>query len=342
MSEIVVSFCISSYKRYEILKELIQEILSVDSAKFNIIVCDDCSKDGTVEKIRRINDLRLKVYENDINVGGPLNICNSLDHGDGKYLFYINERDNVNPHKIKKLINILQQLEDKDVAFAQCSSIINSSVDYQIYKSGQESLLEFACRIVHPTGYIFRKNIWHSITNRHIYFEKECFGDYGLTLISAIVSLKYSGAWIHGDICDTKRRRIDFSKEKSRYYQKKKDQRIWYLPDVQWRELKIAYKFLEKLDIDEKVIEEVLRQRYREYLYRVLIQYKSIITDPANTIHYNIKGIRNPILVELKSLENGYFLWSKMMKFCLYYKKKEFLKIINQETKQMLKKYIYL
>lgn len=341
MSDIAVSFCISSYNRYETLNELILKLLSVNSNRFDVVVCDDCSQDGTVEKIKEIKDQRLKIYVNQSNVGGPANIYHSLDCGDGKYLFYINECDNVNSRKVKKLISIIDQLEEKNVAFAQCYSNMDTLFDYEIFKAGEETLLEFACKIVHPTGYIFSRKIWHSVPKRSIFFEKECYGDYGLTLVSAIISLKYKGAKIYGDICDVKRRRIDFSKEKSRYYQKKKDQRLWYFPDVQWRELMIAYKFLKRINIRESIIENLLQKRYEEALYRIVIGYKDIISDPRNTIHYNMEVPQNSIIVKLKSLKNGLFLWGKMIKFCFLCKKKKLFKMINVDTMQIYKIFIF-
>ena len=336
MDEIIVSFCISSYCRYKVLKELVLEILSVESNKFDIIVCDDCSTDETYEKITMIKDKRLKVYTNKKNMGGPFNICRTLDYGDGYYLFYINERDNVNSLKIKKFIGILEELKDKKVAFAQCLPNKNLPTDYDIYEAGNDALLTFACRIVHPTGYIFRRDIWNMITNRSVFFIKECYGDYGLTLVSAIISLKYRGSKIYGDFCDVKRKRIDFSKEKSRYLKKKKDQRMWYSAEVQWRELMIAYKFLKKIHIRNEVLDELLHLRYREYLGRIVIK------EPANTIHYNIKPVHCRVIVKIKSIINGIFLWNKMSNFCLICNRKNLYKLINKDTLDIYKEYFLL
>lgn len=336
MSKKIVSFCISSYKRYDILKELVLELLSVDSDKFNVIINDDCSEDGTIEKVSQIKDDRLKVYVNKKNVGGPMNICNTLDRGDGKYIFYINERDNVDSSKVKKLIAILEQMEEKNVAFALCNDDVNSSKDYLIYGPGEEAMLEFACRIIHPTGVIFNRSIWHKISKRYLFFEKECYGDYGLTLVSAIIARRYNCAWIYGDICEKKRKRIDFFKEKSRYYIKKKDQRIWYFPEVQWRELMIAYRFLKKLNIKEECLEKILRYRYKEYLYRIVVQYKDILLDPENTVHYDINTHQHFLLIKLKSIENGFFLWIRMNRFCSYYDKGKLQRMVNFDTKCIL------
>ncbi len=336
MSKIVVSFCISSYKRYEILKELVIELLSVDSDKFNVIINDDCSEDGTIEKISQIKDERLKIYVNEKNVGGPMNICKTLDRGNGQYIFYINERDNVDSTKVEKLISILEQIEEKNVMFALCNDDVNSPKDYLIYEPGEEAMMEFACRIVHPTGVIYNRSVWHEISKRYLFFEKECYGDYGLTLVSAMIAQRYHSAWIYGDICEKKRKRINFYKEKSRYYIKKKDQRIWYFPEVQWRELMISYRFMKNLNIKEECLEKILRYRYKEYLYRIVVQYKDILSDPENTVHYDINPHQHYFLIKLKSIKNGIFLWTRMNKFCSCYDKKMLQKEIYADTRCIL------
>lgn len=335
MNEVILSFCISSYNRYEVLKELVLELLSVESDKFDVIICDDCSSDGTVEKISRIEDKRLKIFVNEENIGGPLNICRSLDRGDGKYIFYINERDNVNPKKVEKLISVLEDLERENVAFARCIYMEDLPLDYQIFEAKKDAVLEFACHIVHPTGYIFKRNMWEMVLNRHIFFEKECYGDYGLTLVSAILSKKYCGAVIGGDICDIKRERINFSKEKSRYLKKKNDQRMWYSPEAQWRELMITYKFSKKLNVKKECIDELICRRYYEYLYRIVVDYKQIISRPSNTEHYNIKVVRSPLVIEIKSIWNGVFLWERMARFCFFIGNKELKKRIDFITKKI-------
>lgn len=341
MDEVVVSFCIASYRRCEILKELILEILSVDSDQFDVIVCDNCSSDGTVEEIRRIEDERLKVYTNRENIGAPLNVCRSLDCGDGEYLFYVNDRDNVNPFKVKKLIHILEEMRGKNVGFAQCNSTANMPEDYRIFAAGREALFEFACRIVHPTGYIFRRDVWRRVSGRRAFFEKECYGDYGLTLVSAIASREYAGVQIYGDICDVRRRRIDFEKEKSRYYEKKKDQRTWYFPEVQWRELMVAYRFLKKLGVEDQDADELLRLRYREYLYRLVILYRGILSDPCNTAHYNLKVPRSSLVIGMKSVKNGLFLWRRMAAFCRDHNKEQLRAWVDADTKLIYAEYFF-
>ena len=69
----VLSICIPTYNRSSELYKKITEILKYKSDDFDIIVLDNCSPDGTYENLKRINDDRLKLYQNESNIGGILN-----------------------------------------------------------------------------------------------------------------------------------------------------------------------------------------------------------------------------------------------------------------------------
>lgn len=327
----IVSFCISSFRRYKVLEELIQEILSVPTDKIEVAVCDDKSLDGSIEEIRKISDSRLKVYVNDENVGSSLNIHDSLEKGNGKYLFYINERDNVDKFKIEKLVEILEELDKKKVAFAQCHVTGGNAEIYHIFEAGRESLLQFSCRIDHPTGYIFKRDVWEKITNKRILFENQDYGDYPITMVCAIMAKKHKGALIYGDICDLQRRRIDFVKEKSRFHEKRKDKRLWYMPEVIFRELQIGQKFLKKIGIEKNIREQILLERYREYLSLCVTNYKKMIMDPACTAHYNFYPRQDFPHVFTTSMINGIKLFSKTFLLCTA-QNSELVSQINKAT----------
>ena len=306
----IVSFCIATYQRYEILNELIQEILSVDTDEIEVVVCDNKSEDGSIEKIKDIKDRRLKVYINERNIGSSLNVYESLNKGNGEYLFYVNDRDNVDKFKIKKLIEILKCLKKEEVAFGKCMELQNEMEPYRIYKGGKEALVMFACKVEHPSGYIFRRDEWRKIKNKRRYFENQKYGNYPITQVAAILAQSQKGALIYGDICDLNRRRIDFSVVKSGYYNDRSDKRLWFTPEVLFEELKIAYYFLKKIGVAEEIRDQILLERYKEYLYLCVTRYKDMISDASNTSHYNFYPAQDFKNVFTTSIINGKKIWS--------------------------------
>ena len=248
--------------------------------------------------------------------------------------FFVNDRDNVDSFKIQKLITILEEFNNKNVAFAKCTKEMNLKPEYKLFLSGSQAFFEFACRIAHPTGYIFRRDVWRKIRNRKSLFYKEGYGDYPITLICAIMALRYNGAVVFGDICDVENPRIDFAKEKSQYHWKRKDKRMWYSPGVHWRELQILYRVLKKMNVEEKLIEDMIYVRYKEYLGRVTLQYKEIVSSDSDTTHYNIDIPQNIIIIYINAIKNGLYLWWKVRGLCRYEKKSVLLNEINNCTKE--------
>lgn len=338
----IVSFCIATFRRYEILKELIEEILSVRSDKIEVVVCDNNSQDGSIEKIRKIKDSRLRIYVNEINLGSSLNIYESLDKGNGEYLFYTNDRDNVDSFKVEKLVEILEALKKDDVAFAKCHVTGGNTEKYHVFDAGKDALLQFSCRIDHPTGYIFRKKIWKKINNRRKLFENQSYGDYPITQICAIMAKRYKGALIYGDICDLQRSRINFSREKSRYYEGRKDKRLWYTPEVIFREIKTGQKFLKKIGVEEEIRKQILVNRYSEYLGWCVSGYKDKIKDPVCTVHYNYYPRQDFFHVFTASILNGIKLWNKMLFWCMTENRKSVSQINNILQAEYLQYFRYI
>ena len=309
MNKPIVSFCIATYQRYEVLNELIQEILSVESDEMEIVVCDNKSEDGSIEKIMEIKDRRLKVYINPMNVGSALNIHESLDKGSGEYLFYVNDRDNVDKFKISKLIEILKCLKKADVAFAKCVPVQNAIEPYQIFEGGKDALVMFACKLDHPTGYIFRRDRWREIKNRRYFFKNQKYGNYPITQVAAILAQSQKGALIFGDICDWNRHRIDFSVVKSGYYSDRADKRLYYSPEVLSEELKIGYYFLKKIGVSEEIRNQILLDRYKMYLSICVKEYRNLVSDPMHTAHYNFYPPQDFWHVFKTSMINGKKIW---------------------------------
>lgn len=61
----VLSICIPVYNGGEGLYENISQILLCKSGKFEVVVNDNCSTDGSLEKIKNISDSRLRIFQNE-------------------------------------------------------------------------------------------------------------------------------------------------------------------------------------------------------------------------------------------------------------------------------------
>lgn len=76
------------YNGAKVITPTIKSILSQSYENFELILVDDCSKDDTVQVVKRIKDKRIKFFKNRVNLGYSKNIeeCRKKANGDILYL----------------------------------------------------------------------------------------------------------------------------------------------------------------------------------------------------------------------------------------------------------------
>jgi len=78
------SICIPTYNGESLISETLESILSQSFQNFEIVISDDCSKDNTIEAIKKFKDKRIIIYKNERNLGygKNLRILRKLTNGD--------------------------------------------------------------------------------------------------------------------------------------------------------------------------------------------------------------------------------------------------------------------
>ena len=102
------SFVLPAYKAH-FLKEALDSILSQAYSNFELIVVNDASPEDIDSIIRLYDDVRIKYYVNEINIGGrnlasQWNKC--LSYAQGDYVILASDDDVYHPEYLSK-INIL-------------------------------------------------------------------------------------------------------------------------------------------------------------------------------------------------------------------------------------------
>lgn len=339
----LLSFCIAAYRRTDTTLELVNEILSVEDNRFEVVICDNHSEDGGVLEYKKIKDSRLKVYENEENLGGYVNSCRALDCGIGEYLFYINDRDNVDSYKIERLLSCFEHISWNHIAFGMCPlGGYTEREDTVIFEEGESAILEFACRVAHPTGYFFRRNLWEK-TERHRFFESQDYGIYAFTIVCALLARDYKGAYLYGDVCDWHRHRLDFARVTSKFNQKIADKSLWYSPEAMLRELKVLLRFMKEYDFAPEITKKCFMERYKEYLALVTTGLKVELKEDYNTLHYKIRRPKSNFEVCVHALQNGRDLKKEVRKLLREYSFPDYEKevnAINQANREEMRKYL--
>lgn len=103
----LVSVCIPAYNNAAYIKETIDSILKQTYTNFELIICDDKSKDHTVEVIESIKDERIRLYKNEKNLGMSGNWNNCLSKCNGEYIKLICADDMLREDCLEKEVQAL-------------------------------------------------------------------------------------------------------------------------------------------------------------------------------------------------------------------------------------------
>lgn len=121
----LVSIIIPSYNRRKYLEEAIESVLKQTYENKEIIIVDDCSKDGTEEHIteKYRNNTRIKFYKNKENSGAGVSRKNGYDKSKGNYIIFMDDDDYyTNDDFIERAIEILKLKEN--ISIVSSSSMI--------------------------------------------------------------------------------------------------------------------------------------------------------------------------------------------------------------------------
>ena len=112
-----VSIILVNYNTKEITTDCIRSIFqNTKGIKFEIIVVDNNSSDGSVEYLKREFNGKIKLVESDVNLGfgGGANI--GIKESTGKYVLLLNTDTVILDNTIKNMFDFMEEEENKDVA----------------------------------------------------------------------------------------------------------------------------------------------------------------------------------------------------------------------------------
>ena len=105
----LISVVMCTYNGAKYLKEQIDSILQQTIADFELVVCDDCSNDGTWEILQEYaaNDERIRVCRNGQNLGFLKNYEKALGLASGTYIAMSDQDDIWMANHLEVLMNLL-------------------------------------------------------------------------------------------------------------------------------------------------------------------------------------------------------------------------------------------
>lgn len=103
----LVSVCIPSYNHEKYIGACIDSVLRQTFSDLEVVITDDCSKDGSVALIRSLDDPRIRLFESEINQGPAVAANNNIRNAQGEYLCLVASDDLFHPEKIERQLAYL-------------------------------------------------------------------------------------------------------------------------------------------------------------------------------------------------------------------------------------------
>jgi GT2 family glycosyltransferase len=120
MKNPLVSICIPAYNAAAYIGDTLRSVLAQTYQNLEIIVCDDCSVDNTIEIAKSFTDKRIAVYKNEQNLGNTINYNRVLGYANGKYIKLLCADDLIAPECIARQVAIFEENTDNDIALVAC------------------------------------------------------------------------------------------------------------------------------------------------------------------------------------------------------------------------------
>jgi glycosyltransferase involved in cell wall biosynthesis len=106
----LVSVLMTAYNREKYVGEAIESVLASTYTNFELILVDDCSSDQTYEIAKKYEllDKRIKVYQNEYNLGQFPNRNKAAEYASGKYIKFLDSDDLIYPHGLEVFVNMME------------------------------------------------------------------------------------------------------------------------------------------------------------------------------------------------------------------------------------------
>lgn len=126
-SQPIVSVCIPSYNSEEFIATTLESVLSQKFVDFEIVIADDKSTDRTISILKGFNDPRIRLIENEQNLGLGRNWHRVLSCARGEYVKLLGDDDLLYPECLARQVQALEHPANANAVLAICNrNVINA------------------------------------------------------------------------------------------------------------------------------------------------------------------------------------------------------------------------
>ena len=116
-----VSVCIPVYNCKKYIRQAIGSVLAQEFQDWELVIVNNASKDGTLNEIRQFSDKRLRLINNDRNIGLEANWNKAVSAARGEYVKLLPADDFLYPPCLKQQVEVLERSENTSLVLVSCA-----------------------------------------------------------------------------------------------------------------------------------------------------------------------------------------------------------------------------
>lgn len=282
----ILTICIPTYNRAQVTVSEIKEYLAVSDNRFVVKVCDNNSSDETLKRLRSINDTRLILIENGVNLGAKQNELKALSNNESEYVLLTLDKDKIDSKKLSEMIDFFETYKP---CFGYIDLNLNVEKGVKVIDAGVNNVLQMSYLTKHPSGYFYRSDIFKEAMNEDFVKEIDKNFPFPYDIINAEIALKYPSSILYGGfiIFANYRKDINIREHLSLSIGKRN---LWY--DGPHR-LMIFRKYLESAvslkNLSNKDRCIICKKLLIDVIYNVSLTLRSLMKDKELSDHYHVK-----------------------------------------------------
>ena len=215
----MVSVIMPTYKCGRFIKKSIESVLAQTYKNWELIIVDDCSGDGTIQRVSELQeqDPRIKLLQNDKNSGAAVTRNKALREAKGRWIAFLDSDDLWEPTKLEKQIKFMEE-NNYAFSFHEYVEINEQDKELGVKVSGKDHVGKFdmfACcwpgclSVMYDASKVgliqisdIKKNndtaMWLKVIRKaDCYLLKECLGKYRRRANSITPKPIWQRIWAH-------------------------------------------------------------------------------------------------------------------------------------------------
>lgn len=288
--ELLLSICISTYEKGTKCRQLVESILELDDERYDIQICDDNSSAECISILNQIKSEKVKLKTNKENIGACKNWYRTIEASDGKYALHVLDRDSVNIHALKLLLDFLEEEKAECGHCGMAADFKDGTIydlenkDMFIFQSGRDALMAMGGIPVHPTGFVIKKALWEQYDFKKYFYEEEKYGIYPHSYVLGIIACKSKMFWFAVDFYSYQ---YTGDSKKSRFYSKSGRNYYWIPSECIFTQMTLINELTAFLD--KNLVEVFTNNRIIDCYKRATIGYRQSLSNYFEMSHYGLK-----------------------------------------------------